>query len=85
LVRWRCGLSAAERRRLGAPAGWNCRDVRFFIARVGFDQLDEERAKKLDEVPTRFKLPQDQVELVIEAGRDALQANKAYIDFLRNL
>jgi NTE family protein len=37
LVRWRCGLSPAERQRLGAGPGWNCSDVKFFVTRVGFD------------------------------------------------
>ena len=30
LTNWRCHLSEAERRRYGAPANWNCRDVRIF-------------------------------------------------------
>ncbi len=33
LVQWRCGLSEAERRRFGAPPGWNCQDVQFFIGK----------------------------------------------------
>ena len=39
LVAWRCGLSPELRKRYGAPANWNCRDLRFFVNRVGFDQL----------------------------------------------
>jgi NTE family protein len=85
LVRWRCGLPAAQRQRLGAGAGWNCRDLKFFIGRVAFDQLGPERAKVLNAVPSRFKLPADQVDTLIEAGGDALRANPAFQDFLRSV
>lgn len=85
LVKWRCGLSAAERVKYGAGPGWNCRDIRFFIGRVGFDQLDPERATRLDAVPTRFNLPREQVDDVIEAGRDSLRANPAFKTFAASL
>jgi len=85
LIRWRCGLSAAQRRRFGAPAGWNCRDVKFFVGHVDFDQLGEARAAALNQVPTRFSLPREQVELVIEAGQEAVRGNymfRAFVDSL---
>ena len=85
LLRWRCGLSAAERQRLGAPAGWNCRDLRFFVSRVGFEQLSGERAAILDSVKTSFQLPPDVVDYVIAAGRDAVRANPTYAAFLKSL
>jgi NTE family protein len=85
LIRWRCGLSAAERKRLGAPANFNCRDVKFFVGRVGFDQLDPARAAELDAVRTSFRLPPDTVDSVISAGRDALRANPTYSAFLKSL
>jgi len=85
LIRWRCGLSAAERQRLGAPAGWNCRDVRYFVNRVNFEQLGAQRAAVLDEVKTSFSLPPDVVDYVIESGRDALRANPTYVAFLKSL
>lgn len=85
LVKWRCGLSAADRKRYGAPANWNCRDVRFFVGRVGFDQLDPARAAELGKVPTRFHLPQQQVDEVIDAGRDALRISPTLRDFLRSM
>ncbi|EAQ34657.1 patatin [Nitrobacter sp. Nb-311A] len=81
LVRWRCGLSAAERVRYGARPGWNCRDLKFFVGRVGFDQLDPARAARLKTVPTRFHLPPQQVDEVIAAGRDALRASSAFRAF----
>jgi NTE family protein len=85
LVRWRCGLSQAERTRYGAPPGWNCRDVQFFISKIAFDSLGPQRAAVLNHVETRFKLPPDQVELLITAGRDALNANPKFRAFLNSL
>jgi len=85
LVRWRCGLPAAERRRLGAPPNWNCRDLKFFVGRLNFDQLGDERARKLNMVPTRFKLPAEDVDLLIAAGADSLRTNGVYKAFLASL
>ena len=85
LVRWRCGLSAADRARYGAGPRWNCRDIKFFIGRLGFDQLDPARARQLDNVPTRFHLPREQVDDVIDAGRDTLRASPVFKSFAASL
>lgn len=85
LVRWRCGLSAAQRRSYGAPTNWNCRDLKFFIGRVNFDQLDAKRSQRLGSVPTRFKLPAEDVDLLIDAGADSLRANMAFKAFLASV
>jgi NTE family protein len=85
LVRWRCGLSGETRKSLGVPAGWNCRDLKFFVARVGFDQLGPQRAAELDAVPTSLRLPPATVDLLIAAGRDALRSNVTYVAFLKSL
>jgi NTE family protein len=85
LVRWRCALSAAERARLGAPPDWNCRDLRFYVGRVGFDQLDPERAAALNAVPSRFVLPPEQVDALIAAGGDALRNNTLFREFLASI
>ena len=85
LVRWRCGLSAAERRQLGVPPNWNCRDLKFFIGRLNFDQLDPARAQKLNTIPTRFKLPAEDVDLLISAGADSLRSNGVFKAFLASL
>jgi NTE family protein len=85
LVDWRCKLSVADRRRFGAPAGWNCKDVKFFVGRIAFDQLDPQRAAALNAVETRFVLPPQQVDLLIDAGRDALRANGVFRSFLGSL
>ena len=85
MIKWRCGLSGAERTRLGVRPGWNCKDLNFFIGRLGFDQLEGERAKALEAVPTRFQLPPQQVDDVIAAGRDTLRASPTFQAFARGL
>ena len=85
IVAWRCGLSPELRKRYGAPANWNCRDIKFMVNRVAFEQLGPERAKMLNAVDTRLKLPTDQVDAVIAAGRDALRGNPTYRDFLKGM
>ena len=77
LIRWRCGLSEAERHRFGAPPGWNCRDVEFFIGRIAFEHWGRSAPRRSIAVETRLKLPPDQVNLLVGAGRDALVANPA--------
>jgi len=81
LIRWRCGLSAADRARYGAKPGWRCNDLQFFVGRLGFDQLEPARAAALEAVPTRFHLPQAQVDEVIAAGRDTLRASPVFRAF----
>ena len=86
LVRWRCSLPASRVQQLrGSLAGWNCRDVQFFIAELAFDQLGPERLTELSAVPTRFKLPQEQVDSMIAAGRDVVRNNETFQRFLQSL
>ena len=85
LIDWRCRLSAAERHRYGAPPGWNCRDVKISVGRIAFDQLDPQRAAALNAVETSFKLPPDQVDMVIAAGHDALKSSSVFRSFVASL
>ncbi len=82
LVRWRCALSAEEMRKYGASKGSNCRDLKFFVGLVSFDELGKQRADELNSIPTRFKMAPQTVELVIGAARDALRANPTFRAFL---
>ena len=82
LVRWRCALPAEEMRKLGASNGSSCRDLKFFVGFVGFDDLGRQRADELNSIPTRFKMAPQTVELVIGAARDALRANATFRAFL---
>ncbi len=83
--RWRCGLSAADRTRLGVGPNWRCGDLKFYVDRVNFEQLGPARAGILDAVPTRFSLPPEQVDLLIQGGADALRQNKSFQSFRRGL
>jgi hypothetical protein len=65
--------------------GWNCRDIRFYVNRIGFEQLGPERAKVLNAVPSRFKLPPDDVDTLIEAGGEALRINPVFREFLASV
>ena len=85
LISWRCGLSEADRHRFGAPPGWNCRDVEFFISKISFDVLGPDRSAALNRVETRFQLPPDQIDMLITAGRDALSANPKFRAFIASL
>jgi NTE family protein len=85
LIDWRCKLSAAERRRYGAPAAWNCRDLKIFVGRVSFDQFDDQRAAKLNAIVTSFKLPPDQIDTLIAAGHDAVKSSGVFNAFLNSM
>jgi NTE family protein len=82
LVRWRCGLPPAYLQKLRGGAPGNCRDLKIYVGRVGFDQLGPERAARLGAVETRFKLPVDIVDALIDGGGEALAANPSYRAFL---
>ena len=86
LVAWRCALSPAEVRRLtGGRPGWNCRDVQFFVGEVSFVDAGPEREATLNQVPTRFRLPAEQVDFVIESGNIALRREPTVQRFLNSL
>jgi NTE family protein len=82
LVRWRCGLMTATVTKLRGPGPWNCRDVQFFIGRIGFDQFDQPLTERLNAVPTTLKLPAETVDELIAAGSEAVTQNQAYRKFL---
>jgi NTE family protein len=76
--KWRCRLSAAEAKRLGAGPNWRCSNIKFEIAEVSFDQLDAARRTAVEAVPTRFNLPSEQVDLIADAGSDLVLAHPAF-------
>lgn len=76
LVAWRCGLPAeAVQRYRGTLAGWDCRDVDLVVEDVSFDDFPRAERARLNNVATRLKLPEDQVDLLISAGRQAIRSN----------
>ena len=74
-----CGRSTVRRKRS------RCRDVRFYVNRLVFEQLGAERAAVLNAVPSRFRLAPEQVDTLIEAGAEALRINPAFRDFLSSV
>ncbi|TIU59942.1 MAG: patatin, partial [Mesorhizobium sp.] len=58
LVRYRCELppSTVSAYR-GSSARWNCRDVRLVVQHLSFADLDPATQAKLNEIPTRLRLP----------------------------
>jgi NTE family protein len=83
IVRFRCGLSAAQVRTY-VPAGpaWRCDDVRSFVGTVSVETLDPARAARLRSIPTRLALPREDVDAVVSAGRDAARLNPELREYL---
>ncbi|MBL9048701.1 MAG: patatin-like phospholipase family protein [Tabrizicola sp.] len=86
LIEWRCALPLAEvRRLLGSTEGWDCKDVKLFVGEASFASLPATMRDELNAVPTRLKLPTDQVDMVIEAGRLATRMTPEFNGFLASL
>lgn len=73
--KWRCSLSRAEAVKLGARGDWRCSNISFDVVEINFNQVDPARAARLDRVPTSFKLPEEEVDMVVQAGTDTLLAH----------
>jgi NTE family protein len=73
--KWRCSLPRAEAIKLGATGDWRCSNISFEVVEINFNQLDATRNARLERVPTSFNLPEQQVDLVTQAGVDALLAH----------
>lgn len=72
-VRYRCKLpDDAQRRIRDRQPGWRCDDVQFTVTRLSFGDLAPARAQALNAIPTRLKLPEHDIDALIEAGRDAM-------------
>lgn len=86
LIEWRCALPLARVRNLrGTIEGWDCKDVKLFVGEASFASLPSNLRNELDAVPTRLKLPEAQVDMVIEAGRQATRLTPEFNGFLVSL
>jgi NTE family protein len=86
LVEYRCGLSPAEvRRQRGSLDGWDCQDVKLFIGQISFHDVDAPLQERLDRVKTRLRLTEDEVDLVLDAARQATRINPELNGFLTSL
>ncbi len=86
LIDYRCNLSRAEARRIGGIGpDWQCDNLAFFTTRVAFDQMPDENVReKLDAIPTRFKLPAEDVDLLIKSAGELLRQDDEYRAFLKS-
>jgi NTE family protein len=83
IVLYRCGLSAEYVKQFLKPGQyWRCDDVRFFVGTVSAASLEPQRAARLRDTPTRLTLPRQDIDAVIDAGRDAARRNSALHDYL---
>ena len=83
IVRFRCGLTQAQvQRHLPADQDWRCDDLTFFVGTVSSESLSSGLAAKFKAIPTRLNLPKTDIDIAIEAGRQALQSNPALRDYL---
>ncbi len=86
LVDYRCRLPEAQVLAYrGSLEGWDCRDVKLFVGEISFEDVDAAMKARLDQVPTRLRLSPDQVDLVLEAARQATRDNPELRGFLRSL
>lgn len=84
LVAYRCGMPHSRQQEIAARLpGWRCDEVEFFVTRISFEALDKERAASLNDLPTRLRLPERDVDRLIEAGRDAILGNPVIREFER--
>jgi len=68
----------------GVGEGWKCDDLAFFTARGAFDQMEDQQVRdKLDTIPTRFKLGEDDVDLLIDSAGEILRKDDEYRAFLK--
>jgi NTE family protein len=84
LIEYRCGLTPPEVVALrGSIDGWNCRALSMQVAKVSFEAMREPSVKaRLDKIPTRFKLPKDDVDLLISSAGSLLRQNPSYKEFI---
>jgi NTE family protein len=84
MIDYRCGLTPPEVASLrGSTDGWDCRNLSLQVAKVSFDQMREPSVRtRLEKIPTRFKLPKDDVDLLISSAGSLLRQNQNYKEFL---
>ncbi len=84
LIEYRCSLSPPEVADMrGSTDGWDCRALTLQVVKVSFDQMREASVRsRLDKIPTRFKLPREDVDLLISAAGSLLRQNPSYKEFL---
>lgn len=78
LVTYRCSLSDERKAALRAlNPDWRCEDIKFSVTQISFADLSETDEQALNAIPTRLKLPPEQIDRLIAAGREAAAADAA--------
>ena len=76
LVTYRCSLPDERKAALVAQnPDWRCEDIKFSVTQVSFGDLPEAEEQVLNGIPTRLKLPAEQIDQLIAAGRKAASAD----------
>ncbi len=84
LVAHRCSLSALEIGALGGvPDGWRCDDVEFLVELVSFQHAEPATAARARAIETRLTLSRAEIEVAMQAGRQAIQRSAAIRTFAR--
>lgn len=78
LVTYRCSLGDERKAALrAANPDWRCEDIKFSVTQISFADLPEADEQALNLIPTRLKLPAEQIDRLISAGRQAVAADGA--------
>jgi NTE family protein len=73
----------ADVARLGGPADWDCKDVKFSLAYLSADELDSPWRERIEVIPTRLTLDAAQVDATIEGARAGTFAIRAVREYIR--
>lgn len=85
LARHRCSLGQDELVALGGVApNWRCDDVEFIVELISFQNLAPSMATRVRAIETRLKLPAQEIELAMEAGRQLIGQSSAVRKFARD-
>ena len=88
LIAWRCGLdrkTAAALHGGELPADWSCASVTLIAGLIRPADLPPDLRQRLRKVPTRLHLPEEEIDMVVAAGRLALRQSPAMASLLRHL
>lgn len=76
IVTYRCSLPDDRKAALVASnPDWHCEDVHFDVTQISFADLPEADEAALNAIPTRLKLPAEQIDQLVAAARRAVAAD----------
>lgn len=86
LIQHRCRLDAAELDALGGvPPGWRCDDVSFTVELLSFQNAEPATAARARAIETRLKLPGPEIDVAMDAGRQAVRRSAAIRAFAKRM